>query len=247
MGGANPDTRLAAANTWKVEMADALSTIWRHGRIREAAAALAAVALLSGCSVGVPDPAVPDTAPASRQPATPTVTPGHDAGAVAARNMPFSAGATLARGVPVQLSDGLADAPHWQQAGNNTGGVTHYRKVDGCLATAKVRTNQWPLVSGGDRESTEKLFAYLDPTILPKYLKPASLRWGGEPGKRGLAVEVLVLERAALPKGKAAILARVFAQAGSSVFVTVSCPSAPALAAARTDVARWLTVLPPSE
>lgn len=245
-----PDTRLVAANTWKVEMADALSTVRRHGRtgrFREAAAALAAVALLGGCSVGVPDPAVPDTAPASRQPATPTVTPGHDAGAVAARNMPFSAGATLAHGVPVQVSEGLADAPHWQQAGNNTGGVTHYRKDDGCLAAAKVRTNQWPLVSGGDRESTEKLFTYLDPTILPKYLKPASLRWGGEPGKPGPAVEVLVLERAALPKGKAAILARVFGQAGSSVFVTVSCPSAPALAAARTDVARWLTVLPPSE
>lgn len=156
--------------------------------------------------------------------------------------MPFSGGGTLAHGVPVYLSEGLADAPRWQQTGNNTGGVIHYRKDDGCLAPAKVRTSQWPLVSGGDRESTEKLFTYLDPTILPKYLKPASLRWGGEPGKPGPAVEVLALERAALPKGKAAILARVFGRAGSSVFVTVSCPSAPALAAARTDVARWLTV-----
>jgi hypothetical protein len=206
-----------------------------------------AAAFLGGCSVGVPDPAAPDTAPATRQPATPTVSPGHDAGAVAARSMTFSAGSTLARGVPVQLSEGLADAPGWRQAGDGAGGASEYRKSGGCLASARVRINQWPLVAGNDTESTARLFAYLDPTILPKYLKPASLRWGGEPGKQGPTVDVLVLERAAVPNGNAAMLARVFGKAGSSVFVAISCPTASALAAARTDVARWLTVVPPSE
>lgn len=211
-----------------------------------AVAAAAAVVFLGGCSVGIPDPAVPETQPATRQPATPTITPGHDAAAVAARNMTFPAGTTLARGVPVGLSEGLADAPKWRQVGNNAGGTTLYLKSDGCQAAAKVRVNQWPLVKGDDQESTAGLFAYLDPTILPKYLKRAALRWGGEPGKPGPVVDVLVLERAARPAGKAAVvLARVFGTAGSSVYVSVSCPSAPALAAARADVERWLTVVPP--
>jgi hypothetical protein len=211
-----------------------------------AVAAAAAVVFLGGCSVGIPDPAVPTSQPATRQLATPTITPGHDAAAVAARNMTFSAGTTLARGVPVGLSEGLADAPKWRQAGNNAGGTTLYLKSDGCQAAAKVRVNQWPLAKGDDQESTAGLFAYLDPTILPKYLKRAALRWGGEPGKPGPMVDVLVLERAARPAGKAAVvLARVFGTAGSSVYVSVSCPSAPALAAARADVERWLTVVPP--
>lgn len=211
-----------------------------------AVAAAAAVVFLGGCSVGIPDPAVPETQAATRQPATPTITPGHDAAAVAARSMTFSAGTTLARGVPVGLSEGLADAPKWRQAGNNAGGTTLYLKSDGCQAAAKVRVNQWPLVKGNDQESTAGLFAYLDPTILPKYLKRAALRWGGEPGKPGPMVDVLVLERAARPAGKAAVvLARVFGTAGSSVYVSVSCPSAPALAAARADVERWLVVVPP--
>jgi hypothetical protein len=162
--------------------------------------------------------------------------------------MPFSAGTTLARGVPVGLSEGLADAPGWKQSGSNAGGTNVYLKSDGCQAAAKVRVNQWPLVKGDDRESTAALFAYLDPTILPKYLKPAALPWGGEPGKPGPVADVLVLERAARPAGRAAVaLARVFGTAGSSVYVTVSCPSAPALAAARADVERWLTVVPPSD
>ena len=214
----------------------------------QAVVAAAAVAFLGGCSVGVPEPAVPASARASRQLATPTVTPGHDAAAVAARNMPFSAGPTLVRGVPVGLSEGLADAPGWKPTGSNAGGTSLYLKSDGCQAAAKVRVNQWPLVKADDRESTAGLFAYLDPTILPKYLKPAALRWGGEPDTPGPTVDVLVLERAARPAGRAAVvLARVFGTAGSSVYVSVSCPSAPALAAARADVERWLTVVPPPD
>src|SRR6478735_2033182 len=86
-------------------------------RAPAAALSLLGVLLLavSGCSVGVPDPAVP--APATSTgvpaPATPSVTPGHDADAVAARDLPFSAGESLAAGVPVQLSDGLKGAPGW--------------------------------------------------------------------------------------------------------------------------------------
>ena len=213
-------------------------------------AAVTAVALLGGCSIGVPDPAVPSTPPVTSGPATPTITPGHDAGAVAARDMPFSAGSTLAHGVPVGLSEDLAEAPHWKQVVSNAGGASRYRKSDGCQVAAEVRQNQWPLVAADDRESTAALFAYLDSTILPGNLKPASLRWGGERGKPGPAVEVLALERAAKPAGQktgsaTAVLARVFGTAGSSVYVSASCPTAAALAAARADIVQWLRVVPP--
>lgn len=215
--------------------------------VRGAVAAAAAL-LVGGCSVGVPDPAVTGASAAgSRNPATPTVTPGHDAGAVAARSMPFSQGDKLAPGSPVQLSNGLAEAPGWRQTRADTGGAGEYRKSDGCQAAGKAGVDQWPLVGTGDRESTVKLFAYLDPTIQPEYLEPAALRWGGEQGKPGPTVEVLVLERAAVPEGKAAVMARVFGRTGSSVFVTLACPSAQSLGAARADVARWLTVVPPGE
>jgi hypothetical protein len=220
----------------------------RHAYVMAAAAAVAG--LLGGCSIGVPDPAAPSSSPATKGLATPTITPGHDAGAVAARDMPFSAGATLARGVPVGLSEDLAEAPQWKQVTSNAGGASRYQKSDGCQVSAGVRQNQWPLVAGDDRESTAALFAYLDPTILPAYLKPASLRWGGERGKSGPAVDVLVLERTANAAGQkpgraTAVLARVFGTAGSSVYVTASCPTAAALAAARADIAQWLTVVPP--
>src|SRR5688500_10802235 len=187
----------------------------RYCRIRKVVAAAAAGLVLGGCSVGVPDPRAANTAPGVSRPAAPTVTPGHDAGAVAARSMPFSAGDTLGPGSPAQLSNGLAEAPGWRQTRADTGGAGEYRKSDGCQAAGKVGVNQWPLVETGDRESTERLFAYLDPTIQPEYLAPAALRWGGEQGKPGPTVEVLVLERAAVPRGKAAVLASVFGRPGA--------------------------------
>ena len=218
----------------------------------QAAAVLVAGALLgatalAGCSVGVPDPAAPKVEPAATALATPTITPGHDAAAVAAKNMPFSAGTTLAEGVLVGISDGLKNAPGWKPVKQNVAGESQYLKADGCLAAAKIRTNQSPLVLSDDRESTIGLFTYLDPTILPGYLKTARLRWGGEPDKPGPHVEVLVLEKPAQRGARStAVLARVFGTAASSVYVSVSCPDAAALAAARAEVAARLVVVPPS-
>lgn len=51
----------------------------------------------------MPDPAVPKAVQSVTALATPTITPGHDAGAVAAKDMPFSAGGTLATGVAVGI------------------------------------------------------------------------------------------------------------------------------------------------
>ncbi|MDQ0677735.1 hypothetical protein QFZ30_001117 [Arthrobacter pascens] len=208
---------------------------------------LLGAASLGGCSVGIPDPAAPKVEQTASALTTPTITPGHDAEAVAAKDMPFTAGGSLAQGVPVGISNGLKEAPGWKLVKENAAGESQYLKADGCLVAAKVRTNQSPLVRGDDRESTIALFTYLDPSILPEYLKTETLRWGGDPEKPGPRVEVLVLEQPARPGAKAtAIMARLFGTAGSSVYISVACPDAAALAAARADVAQRLLIVPPS-
>lgn len=219
----------------------------RRRTVPVAAALLAAVGL-TGCSVGVPDP---DAAPSVRGAtavATPTITPGHDAAAVAATDLPFSAGAILAQGVPVGLSDGLKEAPGWKPVKVDVAGENQFVKADGCLVSARVSTGQSALVRGDDHESTLALFEYLDPTILPGYLKTAALRWGWEPSGPARNVEVLVLERPVTADGRAvAVLARLFSAAGSSVYISVSCPDTASLSAARADVRQFLPVLPPSD
>lgn len=219
----------------------------RRRRGSRAFLALAVAATLAGCSVGIPDPSAPKAAPATPTLATPTITPGHDAAAVAAKDMPFTAGGTLAAGVPVQLSDGLRDAPGWKPVTENQAGASEYVKEDGCTVSAKVRTNQSALaVAGDDRASTEALFQYLDASILPAYLEPATLRWGGEPG-RAPVVDVLVFKGGERSGTRAtAIYARVFSKSGSSVYLSVSCPDAAALAVARSEAEARIDVVPPS-
>jgi hypothetical protein len=211
------------------------------------AGALLGVTALGGCSIGIPDPAAPRVEPTVTALATPTITPGHDAEAVAAKDMPFSAGGSLATGIPVGISDGLKEAPGWQQVKENVAGESQYLKADGCLVAAKIRTNQAPLALQDDRESTVGLFTYLDASILPGYLKAATLRWGGEAGKPGPSAEVLVLEKPGQPGVRStAVMARVFGTAASSVYISVACPDDATLATARADVAERLRVVPPS-
>ena len=210
------------------------------------AAAMAAL-LMGGCSVEVRDPAAPEPAASTPAVATPTITPGHDAEAVAGRDLPFAAGGTLAPGVPVGISDGLKEAPGWKAGSRNVAGESRYTKADGCLVAARARTNQNALARADDRESTIALFEYLDPSILPGYLKTETLQWGASPEGPGRAVEVLALEPAPQPGGRAtAVLARLFGTAGSSVYVSISCPDAASLASARSDVVRFLPLVPPA-
>jgi len=175
--------------------------------------------LLGGCSIDLPDPSAPTVEQSASGLATPTITPGHDAEAVAG----------------------------WKPVKENVAGENQYAKTDGCLVAAKVRTSQTPLALADDRASTVGLFTYLDPSILPKYLKTETLRWGGSPDKPGPRVEVLVLEQAA-PAGarSTAVMARLFSVPASSIYITVSCPDPATLAAARQDVAERLIIVPPS-
>ncbi|HJV97793.1 MAG TPA: hypothetical protein VJ617_01665 [Arthrobacter sp.] len=210
-------------------------------------AALFGTALLGGCTVEVPDPSAPTAEQPAPGPATPTIKPGHDAEAVAARDLPFAAGGTLAPDAPVGISDGLKEAPGWKPVKENVSGENQYAKGDGCLVAAKVRTGQAPLALGDDRASTVGLFAYLDPGILPQDLRTETLRWGGDPDKPGPRVEVLVLDQPAAQGARArAVMARLFSTPASSVYISVSCPDASTLAAARQDVAARLIIVPPS-
>ena len=131
------------------------------GVIRRLARPLTLAVVLAGaggCSVGVPDPAAPSVAKTTPAPATPTITPGHDAAAVAAKDLPFTAGDSLAPGVSVALSDGLREAPGWKPVRENVAGENRYVKADGCVVSARVRVNQGALaVTGDDKASTVEL------------------------------------------------------------------------------------------
>ncbi|WGZ78478.1 hypothetical protein [Arthrobacter sp. EM1] len=227
----------------------ALRRAHRGRRGSRAFLALAVTAALAGCSVGVPDPAAAKPTPLAPTVDAPTVTPGHDSAAVAAKDMPFAAGESLAAGVPVRLSDALGQAPGWKPGKQEVAGGSEYLKGDGCLVSAKSRVNQGVLaVAGSDKASTEALFRYLDPSILPSYLTTVTLRWGADPDKPAPGVEMLVLESGAKAGARAsAVYARLFSKAGNSVYISVSCPDAGTLTAARANVAEYLGVIPPSD
>jgi len=208
----------------------------------------AAGVLLAGCSVNVPDPSVPQPSPSVSTLATPTITPGHDAEAVAAKDLPLTAGGTLAPGEPVTVSTRLEEVPGWSVVHSALQGENRYKKADGCTLAVRVSVNQGPLVvPGDDTASTKELFTYLGAGE-PDRLKPANLRWG-ETGsdKPPHSVEFLSLESSAASGAKPAlVMARLFSAPASSVYVSLACPDSTTLAAARAEAVAQLVVVPPS-
>ncbi|UVJ38355.1 hypothetical protein [Arthrobacter sp. CJ23] len=211
-------------------------------------AGTALAVLLASCSVNVPDPQAPTPVQEVSTLATPSITPGHDAAAVAAKDLPFGAGGSLADGVPVGISGGLEKIPGWSLTMEDAQGESRYTKTDGCAVAARLSINQGPLsVPGDDKASTEALFRYLDPAVVPERLTVQTLRWGGDADKPAPRVEVLALEpRAKAPARSTAVLARLFSRAGSSAYISISCPDAGTLAKAKADVGARLAIVPPS-
>ncbi|MFJ6454698.1 hypothetical protein [Paenarthrobacter sp. NPDC091669] len=212
-------------------------------------AALAAVgAVMAGCTVNVPDPAAPKPSPSESTLATPSITPGHDAAAVAAKDLPLAAGKTLAPGDPVTVSTRLEEVPGWTVVHSGLQGEVRYRKNDGCTLAARVSVNQGPLtVAEDDAASTKELFRYLDPGLAVDNLKPVSLRWGQDSDKPQHNVEFLALESSAASGGNAAVvMARLFSVPASSVYISVACPDDGSLDKARAEAAAQLVVVPPS-
>ncbi|MCT9870121.1 hypothetical protein [Paenarthrobacter aurescens] len=211
-------------------------------------AVLGAVGLvLAACSVNVPDPASPKPSPSESTLATPTITPGHDAAAVAAKDLPLAAGGTLAPGDPVTVALRLEEVPGWTVVHSALQGEVRYQKADGCTLVARVSVNQEPLVvAGDDAASTKELFRYLDPGIAVENLKPVLLRWGQDSDKPQHSAEFLALDSSAASGGKAAVVfARLFSVPASSVYVSIACPDDGALAKARAEAAAQLVVVPP--
>ena len=211
--------------------------------------ALPALALAS-CAVSVPDPGALPSVQEATTVATPSITPGHDADAIAGKDLPLSAGDTLQAGAPVGISDGLKDAPEWKVERSNVQGESQYSKSDGCTVATRVRSNQGALsVDGNEKASTAALFQFLDPSILPEYLRVETLPWGdGQGDKPKHQVEVLALEGNKNAGSRAtAIFARLFTKAGSSAYVSVSCPDAGKLTEAKEDVMSHLMLVPPTD
>lgn len=204
--------------------------------------------VLVSCSVNVPDPSAPKPSPSQSTLATPTITPGHDAEAVAAKDLPLTAGGTLAPGDPVTVSSKLEEVPGWSVVHSGLQGEARFRKSDGCTLAARVSVNQGPLVvAGDDAASTKGLFHYLDAGINVDKLKPASLRWGQDTDKPVRSVEFLALESSAASGGQpVVVLARLFSAPASSVYISLACPDDASLAKARAEVAAKLAVVPPS-
>ncbi len=204
--------------------------------------------MLAGCTVNVPDPAAPKPSPSVSTLATPTITPGHDAAAVAAKDLPLAAGETLAPGEPVTVSTRLEEVPGWSVVHSALQGETRYKKTDGCILAVRVSVNQGPLVvAGDDVASTKELFNYVNSGVAVDGLKPASLRWGEDSDKPQHNVEFLSLESSSASGGQSAVvLARLFSAPASSVYVSLACPDDKTLASARAEIMARLVVVPPS-
>ncbi|MGF6833894.1 hypothetical protein QF015_002069 [Paenarthrobacter sp. TE4293] len=203
--------------------------------------------VLAACTVNVPDPAAPQPSPSESTLATPTITPGHDAAAVAAKDLPLAAGNTLAPGDPVTVSLRLEEVPGWTVVHSGLQGEVRYKKSDGCTLAARVSVNQGPLVvPGDDAASTKELFRYLDPGIALENVKPVSLRWGQDSDKPHHNVEFLAVESSNASGGKpAVVMARLFSVPASSVYISVACPDDGTLAKARAEAVAQLVVDPP--
>lgn len=222
--------------------------------------ATAGVAGISGCSIAVPAPESTGVASATGQQsfAAPTVQAGHDAAAVAGKNMTFDAGVTLSPGVPVGYSDVFGEtpgsydsapaAPEWTRTSNNVAGQSSYSNAAGCIAAYWTTTNQGPLIEAGDdRASTKKLFKYLIPSVVEDSLKEATLPWVTQAGKPGPSISFLRYDTHA-SEGVAAssVWARMLGTADTGLVVSLSCPSDELLAATTPAVMKKLSVVPPT-
>ncbi|MGA7203251.1 MAG: hypothetical protein WBX27_01325 [Specibacter sp.] len=225
-----------------------------------AVAALFGASVLAGCTIAVPAPA-PTQATATTPPPTyaaPTTQAGHDAAAVAAKDMGFAAGTTLSPNVPVGFSDALGQPeasdsatpppPEWTLRTNNVAGRMQYTNAAGCTLAYWVATNQGPLITpGDDKASTENLMKYLIPSVVPSSLTDAALPWVAEAGKKGRTIAFLGHGTKAAKGVPASIVwGRMLGTAGTGLLVTLSCPTDALLASTTPRVLAKLSVAPPS-
>lgn len=216
---------------------------------------------ISGCTITVPvnQPSVSVSSTPKPTYAPPTIQAGHNAAAVAAKNMSFQAGNSLSPGVAVGFSDVLGQGegtysdkpqpPEWKLLAQNVAGRTSYSNQSGCLMTYWTTANQGPLiVAGDDRASTLKLFGYLIPSVVPGALAEATWPWVSEAGKNGPTISFLRYNTKASASGPASALwARMLGTSNTGLVISLSCPTDALLASTAPRLAAKLTVAPPTE
>ncbi|NYE94936.1 hypothetical protein FHU41_001157 [Psychromicrobium silvestre] len=222
--------------------------------------ALLLLAGLTACTITVPSPQDTSTLSPSPSPtySAPTVLPGHNADAVAAKELSWAAGNTLSVGVPVAWTDQLTEPDtsgdktvpsKWKSVKLNQAGWTEYQHANGCVLSLWQTVNQQSLmVANDDKASTVALFKYLIPSILPETLKATTMRWAKELDKPSPKIQLLTLRTPAKNKNPARIYsARMFNRAGTGIVFSLSCSSDALLNSTFNSIQPKLAVSPPQQ
>ncbi|GAB3545437.1 hypothetical protein GCM10027404_03950 [Arthrobacter tumbae] len=229
---------------------------WRDRPLPACAILLVLAPLLAGCRIEVP---VSPDAPASDSMMTTAPEPSGDASGglselpplpradIVGNDMTFDRGSYIEEADTVAFSDGLSRAPGWSQEKVLVNGESVYVSDAGCTASLRSTPPQGPLVvSGNDRASTEALFRFLDPSILPEYLVTTDWLWGASPAESTASIEFLTyVQDAAGDHPASAISLRLFEATGTGLAFIISCPSDEQLTAASVEVRSSISVVPP--
>lgn len=244
---------------------------WRNRPLLTGVVLVTLVPLLAGCRIEVPvttggnaePPAAPTAqtqAPdeASAQASAPAAASSKAAedaselpplprAEIVGDDMTFDRGAYIEEADTVAFSETISRAPGWTQTRALVNGESVYVSEAGCTTSLRSTPAQGPLLVGGDdRASTEALFRYLDPSILPEYLDTTEWLWGPSPGESAASIEFLTYtQQAAGDAPASAVSLRLFHATGTALAFSVSCSSDEDLAAAVTDLRSQVSVVPP--
>lgn len=234
---------------------------WRERPLLTCAVLLTFAPLLAGCRIEVPvtpganaTDSQPTTAPAQKAPKpadsasdTASELPPLPRADIVGNDMTFERGAYIEEAAMVSFSDGLSAAPGWSPTKLLVNGESVYVSEAGCTASLRYTPPQGPLlVEGDDRASTEALFRFMDPSILPEYLVTTEWLWGASAGESTASIEFLTyLQEAAGDTPASAVSLRLFHATDTGLAFIISCPSDENLNEAVSDVRSRMSVVPP--
>lgn len=189
---------------------------------------------VAGPPAAGPSPSVPGLPPLPRS-------------EIVGNDMTFDRGGYIEPADKVDFSETLSRASGWSPAGLLVQGESVYVSDAGCTASLSYTPGQGPLVvNGDDRGSTEGLFRYMDPSILPEYLERSTWLWGESPGDSTASVEFLTYRQEAAAETPASVVSlRLFHTTGTALAFIVSCPTDELLTAALSDIRNHVSVVPP--
>ena len=234
---------------------------WRDRPLLTCAILFSLAPLLAGCRIEVPvtpgasardnqmttAPAPAASTPAESASDGATEQPPLPRAEIVGNDMTFDRGTYIEQADMVAFSDGVSRAPGWSQTKSLVNGESVYVSDAGCTASLRYTPAQGPLlVDGNDRASTEALFRFMDPSILPDYLVITNWLWGASPGESTASIEFLTyMQEAAGDTPASAVSLRLFHATGTGLAFTISCPSDEDLTTAVSDIRSRISVVPP--